>query len=181
MTREGYDGVVYDLDGTLVRLAVDWDQARESAAAVYREAGLDPDGRDLWTLFGVAPDHGLRAAVSNTVAAHERDGARDSERLALADDLATFSGPAGVVSLNAEGAVREALRVHDLAESVRTVVGRDTLSVHKPDPEPLLMAVEDLGLRPGGVVFVGDSKRDAETARRAGVDFEYVDGGPTDH
>jgi len=178
VTRE-YAGVVYDLDGTLVRLAVDWAAVRADVAETYREAGLDPGERSLWELLGAAEDAGIAADVEATIAAHEREGARASDRLAHADELLATDRPTAVCSLNSEGACRVALETHDLADAVAAVVGRDTVPTHKPDPEPLLAAVDALGLAPPDVLFVGDSERDAETAARAGTAFEYVGDGPS--
>jgi phosphoglycolate phosphatase len=48
-----------------------------------------------------------------------------------------------------------------------TMVGGDSLPVHKPDPAPLRAAFGALGAATG--LFVGDSEIDAETADRAGV------------
>jgi phosphoglycolate phosphatase len=49
------------------------------------------------------------------------------------------------------------------------VVGGDSLPVKKPDPAPLLHALDLLG--GGPVIFVGDSEVDAETAQAARVPF----------
>jgi phosphoglycolate phosphatase len=174
VTREEYDGVVYDLDGTLVRLAVDWASARRSVAGVYREAGVDPDGMDLWDMLEAARDHGLYDAVESSIADHERAGASEAERLPSAGELSELRVPAAVCSLNSEAACRIALARHALDGYVDAVVGRDTLDVWKPDPRPLLTAIARIDRGPGSVVFVGDSERDAETARRAEVAFEYV-------
>lgn len=176
----GYDAVVYDLDGTVARLAVDWDAAEREAASVFADHGIDADG-DLWSMLDLADETGLRAEIESLLADHEREGARSSERLELADCLPGHAIPVGVCSLNCEAACREALATHDLTDAVRAVVGRDTVATRKPDPEPLLAAVERLGFDAGdSVLFVGDSRRDEETARRAGVDFRYVPDGPSE-
>ena len=75
-----------------------------------------------------------------------------------------------------EAACRTALDVHDLASHVEAVVGRDTVATRKPDPEPLLAALDPLDVPPERALFVGDSERDAVTAERAGMDFRYVEG-----
>jgi phosphoglycolate phosphatase len=170
-----HDAVVYDLDGTLVRLAVDWSAVREDAAAVYRTAGVDPADRSLWALLADADGAGVATEVEATIAAHERRGARESDRLPGADRLAEDGRPAAVCSLNCEAACRVALDRHGVADRVAAVVGRDSVPARKPDPAPLLATVDALGVDPGSVLFVGDSERDAETARRAGTDFEFVD------
>lgn len=173
MTDE-YAGVVYDLDGTVVRLAVDWDAATEEVAEIFREAGVEPPG-DLWTMLDVAAEHDVADAVEAAVAAHERDGARESIRLPSADDLAATDVPVGICSLNAESACRIALEKHGLEGAVDAVVGRDTIAERKPDPEPLLATIDRLSLRPSEVLFVGDTETDAETALRAGTAFRYVE------
>ncbi|AGB31546.1 HAD-superfamily hydrolase, subfamily IA, variant 1 [Natrinema pellirubrum DSM 15624] len=169
-----YDAIVYDLDGTLVDLVVDWDAVATDVRAVYDDANLDPPGEGLWAMLEGAAEVGLHAEVEAAIAAHEHEGARSSERLAHADELLERSLPAGVCSLNCERACRIALEEHALSAAVEAVVGRDTVGTWKPDPEPLLATARRLEVEPGRALFVGDSERDLRTAERAGMDFEYV-------
>ena len=179
-----YDAVVYDLDGTLVHLAVDWDAVADDVIDVYAEHAVKLPGSDLWELLGAAEEYGLGEAVEEAIAAHERDGARRSTRLPLADlleepstvdrEAASEGPPVAVCSLNCEAACRIALETHGLDDGVDAVVGRDTVGTWKPDPEPLLAAIDALGADPSRAVFVGDSERDAVTAERAGVPFVFV-------
>lgn len=172
------EAVVYDLDGTLVRLTVDWDAAAADVADTLDGRGVDTDGMGLWRMLERADKLGHRDAVEEAIAAHERKGARRSERLAFADEMVTDL-PVGVCSLNCEEACRIALDTHALGEHVACVVGRDTVATFKPEPESLLAAIERLGASPERTLFVGDSERDAETAERAGTRFAYVGDGPT--
>jgi phosphoglycolate phosphatase len=169
-----YGAVVYDLDGTLVRLAVNWDAAASDATAAFAEAGVDVADADLWSLLETAPEHGLADDLESILAGHERRGAERAIRLPHADRVAEWSVPVGVCSLNAESACRLALDRHGLLDHVDTVVGRDSVATHKPDPEPLLTAIDRLGADPASALFVGDTERDRLTAQRAGVAFEYV-------
>ena len=175
MSDEAYDGIVYDLDGTLVDLAVDWGVVTRDVAAVLRDHEVEPDTVSLWEMLELSERTGHREVVEATITDHECAGARQSQRLALADGL-PHDVPVGVCSLNAEAACRLALDVHEIAPAVGPVVGRDSLASEKPDPEGLLSVVDDLGVAPGATVFVGDSERDAETARRAGTDFAWASG-----
>jgi len=122
-----YDAVVYDLDGTLVELTVDWAVVANDVAGVLREQGVDPGTEGLWGMLERADETGHREAVEATITDYERTGARDSRRLALADGL-PHTVPVGVCSLNAEVACRPALAVHGIEDTVRSVVGRDTLA-----------------------------------------------------
>ncbi len=171
-----YDAVVYDLDGTLVDLAVDWGVVASDVVDVYTDHAIKPPAGDLWQLLDVADEYGLEDAVEEAVAARERDGARRSTRLPLADRLDEDPGgpPTAVCSLNCEEACRIALETHGLDDDVAAVVGRDTVTAQKPEPEPLLAAIDALGADPERAVFLGDSDSDAVTAERAGVPFLSV-------
>lgn len=172
--RDDIDAIVYDLDGTLVDLIVNWDVVANEVAAVLADAGVDADGIDLWEMLDYAAENGVTEEVETVIAEHEREGARQSERLPSADVLAEAEDPVAVCSLNCEEACRIALEKHGLTEFVDAVVGRDSVDTRKPSPEPLLEAVERLAVEPGRTLFVGDSERDEITAQRAGVQFEYV-------
>ena len=172
-----HEAIVYDLDGTLVGLDVDWDAARSDAVAVLRARGVEETPEmDLWDALEAATaadSPGVRRRVDEAIAEHERSGARSAVRLPVADRL-PHDVPVGVCSLNSEGACRIALELHGIDAHVDAVVGRDSVGAYKPDPAPLLETIGRLQVDPATTLFVGDSERDELTAERAGVDFSYV-------
>ena len=167
------DLVVYDLDGTLVSLPVDWGAARDDLAADLREYDLDPEDRDLWGLLDLVESTGHRDRFEAVVGRHEREAAHEAPALELTEELRAHEGPVGVCSLNSEAACRIALDRHGLDADV--VVGRDSVGSYKPDPEPLRTALSAIGADATEAVFVGDSERDRVTAERAGVRFRWVE------
>lgn len=166
--------LVYDLDGTLVRLDVDWSVVHENVTKALEENGVETNGEDLWGLLALSKETDNGPLVESIIADHERTGAHTSTRLFLADEIPD-SVPVGVCSLNCVSAVHIALETHGLEDFVSAVVGRDSLPTQKPHPEPLLSVIEELGAEPEETVFIGDSKSDAETAERAGTQFVYVE------
>jgi phosphoglycolate phosphatase len=179
---EGYDAVVFDLDGTVARLDVDWARVDREASTIVEDHGFEPT-ESAWTALDVAEERGF-GGVHELLCNHERRGAERSTRLSAADDLLALSDAGhatAVCSLNCEAAVRIALNAHGLTEAVDVTVGRDSVATRKPDPEPLLAALRSLGVPPARALFVGDSERDAVAAERAGVAFRYVDDGPYGH
>mgnify|MGYP000424579485 CR=1 FL=1 len=171
-----FEARVYDLDGTLVRLDVDWEQAASDVVAVYEDAGhdVDPD-RDLWDLVNEAGRHAVREDVEAVLSEHERAGAENSEALPLADEVDSTRDPIGVCSLNCEDAVETALEKHGLHRYVNSLVARDTLKEQKPNPTPLLEVLDRMGATPVSTVFIGDSASDEEAAQRAGIPFQWVE------
>ena len=56
-----------------------------------------------------------------------------------------------------------------LSDSVACVVGGDTLPQRKPNPLPVIHACNLAGISPNSSVFIGDSIRDIEAGRDAGL------------
>ncbi len=75
------------------------------------------------------------------------------------------SGPDG----NSHWGVLRELELLGLSETFAAVVGYEDSERHKPEPEPFLMALDRLALRPEEVLGVGDSQFDVLGARRAGM------------
>ncbi|WP_435153626.1 HAD family hydrolase [Haladaptatus sp. DFWS20] len=172
--NDSYDAIVYDLDGTLVRLAVDWEETAKRIKPIIRTHGGNANADDALDLLPVAEEIGAADAIEPHLAAAECAGARQSERLPIMDELVEAAAPVGICSLNCEKACRIALAAHDISKDIGAIIGRDSVSERKPHPEPLLAAVEKLGVRPERTLFVGDSDSDQETARRAGTAFRGV-------
>lgn len=49
------------------------------------------------------------------------------------------------------------------------IVGQEDTLLHKPNPEPLLLAVAQLGLAPAACIYIGDQPTDILAARHAGM------------
>jgi pyrophosphatase PpaX len=76
----------------------------------------------------------------------------------------------GIVTAKRHRTVGLALdRFPALANAFDVVVGFEDTSRHKPDPEPVLLAVGKLGGEPEEAVYVGDSPFDIGAAKAAGV------------
>jgi phosphoglycolate phosphatase len=87
---------------------------------------------------------------------------------------------AGIVSTKLRRRIVSSLERYDLAALVDVVIGGDDVSAAKPDPEGVLLAIKHLGAEKSGVLYIGDSVIDAETAKNAGVDFAAVLTGATE-
>lgn len=84
-----------------------------------------------------------------------------------------------VTSKNAAGA-RRGLQQIGLEEVMEVVIGADDVQRPKPDPEPVRLALDRLGVDADAAVFVGDSLHDMHAGRAAGVRTAAVLWGPFD-
>ena len=175
--------VLFDLDGTLV------DTAPDLCNAVNRVlAGLDRGPVPLARLRQVVSKGG-RAMLA--MALPELSDAEREPLLApflahygeaLAVDSAVFAGVPellaaleargirwGIVTNKPEGLARAVIEGFGWSSRCAVLVGGDTLPTRKPDPAPLRLACERLGLVPDEAIYVGDDLRDIQAARAAGM------------
>jgi 2-phosphoglycolate phosphatase len=120
---------------------------------------LDAAAREAW----VAP---FLASYAEAIAVHSRlfDG--------MAEVLAAIEADGaswGIVTNKPAGLARALVRALALEARCGVLVGGDTLPVRKPDPQPLWLACDTLGVAPGAALYVGDDARDVEAARAAGM------------
>lgn len=91
----------------------------------------------------------------------------------------------GIVTNKPEKFVAPLLKQMGIDHYFRISVGGDTLPVKKPDPAPLIYAMEALGGTRGTTVMIGDSAADISAARAAGIPcvavrYGYNFGAPAD-
>ncbi len=75
----------------------------------------------------------------------------------------------GIVTAKRRTTVELAFAKIPIGHLFETVVGGDETTRHKPDPEPLLLALERLGARPEDAAYVGDAPFDVQAAKAAGI------------
>ncbi len=88
------------------------------------------------------------------------------------DLLARLAGEGrklGIVTSKRRSTVDLAFAVLPLERYFAIVITADQVERHKPDPEPVLIALERLATRPADAAFVGDSPFDVGAGKAAGV------------
>lgn len=84
-----------------------------------------------------------------------------------------------IVSTKRRWVIEEILKFQKLDDRVAFVVGGSDVAYYKPHPASGLLALEKSGVAADQALFVGDTVIDAETAKRAGLDFAAVCNGTT--
>jgi pyrophosphatase PpaX len=171
--------VLFDLDGTLV-----------DSAAVILGSFHHATETVLRRRF---PDEQILAQVGGTNLAHQMalldpDRVEELVRVYRAHndpqytELASFEGVLdllrqlkaegrrlGIVSAKRRPTIERVFESAGMGEYFDVVVGSDDTDRHKPDPEPVLKALELLEAEPEDAAYVGDSPFDVAAARAAGV------------
>jgi len=176
--------IVFDFDGTLAELHLDFAEMKEQLAATARQylpglAGPPAVPALEWLETLVAEVRAanparaaeLRERAEAAIAALELEAARRGR-------LFTFSRPllrelrnrgvqTAVITRNCEAAVR--MVFPDLDDYCAVFLAREHVRKVKPDPCHLLQALDALAVDPETALMVGDHPLDIETGQRAGT------------
>ena len=174
-----YPTVLFDLDGTLIDSgAIILASFRHATQTVLRREIPDAE---LAALVGRSNIHDqMRSIDAGQVDELVRVYREHNEP--LHDELEAFEGiervlaalrregrRLGIVTAKRRQTVELAFAILPLERYFDVVVTSDMTERHKPDPEPVLKALERLGVGPAEAAFVGDSPFDVASGRAAGV------------
>jgi pyrophosphatase PpaX len=171
--------VLFDFDGTIV-------DSGAIILASFRHATrevLEAEVPDLQVraMLGGASLHEQMAAIAperveELVASYRRHNVPLHDELqcctGMLDVLDRLHGERrrlGIVTAKRHETVELAFARLPLRDYFEVIVGADDTERHKPDPEPILLALERLGARAADAAYVGDSPFDVGAARAAGV------------
>jgi pyrophosphatase PpaX len=170
------EGVLFDWDGTLINSY----QADAAAyLSMFREMGVNWGLEELALHY--SPDW-YRVYAAAKIPRHRWDDADRAWRKQYANHrpklmlgarrvLSALTGrhQLGLVTSGDRDRVLRQLRAFRLMRLFAARVCSGDTPNRKPHPEPLLLALEQMQLRPSACVYVGDSPEDLEMARSAGV------------
>lgn len=181
------EAILFDMDGVLVDVAASYHEAIRGTARAFG-VELDPGeiaaakarGRanDDWRLTGdLLAAHGVHVAFQDVVAFFEglyqgtatAAGLKERERpIPSRDTLERLAGrlPLAVVTGRPRADAHEALERFGVRDLFAAVIAMED-APSKPDPAPVRLALERLGVARGWMV--GDTPDDVRAARAAGV------------
>jgi phosphoglycolate phosphatase len=82
--------------------------------------------------------------------------------------------PMGVCTNKPEMLARRVIEGLELSKYFKSIIGGDTTSTNKPDPQPLLRCLQEIGSSPQTSLMIGDSSVDVAAARATGVAVAVV-------
>jgi len=171
--------VFFDLDGTLI-------DTRELILDSFRYAcdtilGYSIPDEQLLKLVGVplpkqmemlAPEHAEAMVIAYRENNRKRHDALIESFPGVRETLLELRErglPLAVITSKMHEFAMMGLRSFDLEDFFEFLIGPDDCPIHKPEPEPLLLAAERLGLDPKNCVYIGDSPYDMQAAVAAGM------------
>jgi len=178
MKEPGFKGVFFDLDGTLINSAP---MIIKAIQVIFKKHHLGPISPDIIKNYaGMPPDSIFR------VLAPEQKDLLLQETITLEKkyrDLApAYPGIKDLIYWLSQLDIRLAVitsQAHQEMEQVKNAysfskwidfwISCDDIQHPKPDPESILVTLDQLELQPDRVLFVGDTEYDIKAGKSAGV------------
>lgn len=187
-------GVVFDLDGTLIRSSVNFKAMKRRMIEILARYGVPREllstdkttvenlrrAEKIWDEMGVDQEVRRRALkeVEEVMNEAELEALPTVEAIeGVREALEKLRGRGlklAVLTRGHQTYAVEALRRAGLLELIDVILTRDTVKKPKPDPEALLEAADRLGLGTDEIIFVGDHPIDSACAEGASVRFIAV-------
>lgn len=170
-----YDYFLFDWDGCLAKTLEVWLQAYKTA---YAEFSVNPTDQEIAHHFGdwQAPKHFGIEDVQGCVDRAVELVNEQLKQVALYDDAADLlhylknkQKKLALLSSSEKKVLGWGIDHHNLQGIFDVIVSGDDVVNHKPHPEVIEKGLSALGADKAQAIMIGDSRKDLEAAKNAGV------------
>jgi HAD superfamily hydrolase (TIGR01549 family) len=179
--------IVFDLDGTIVRLVADWHSLfkaltsrfiekyqkainHESMSAILSSVVKLGDEEELQLNFNLIQLYELENITSNQPIKEVIYFINNKELFGVSPNakLAVFS-------LNTRSTILKSLEMAGILDKFEFFVGREDVRKWKPEPDGLLKILDYFKVDAKEMIYFGDLEKDLLAGAKAGVESYYID------
>jgi len=179
--------IVFDLDGTIVRLTADWHSLRKALNARYSEKyKIISHFHRMSNLLSDIVARGDEEELHhnfNIMQKYENENITKNEPI---HDIIYFINnkevfgvnprvKLAVFSLNTRATITKSLQIAGVDNKFEYYVGREDVRAWKPNPEGLLKIREHFQVFKEDMIYFGDLKMDLVAGKKAGVESYIID------
>ncbi|MFO8020257.1 MAG: HAD-IA family hydrolase [Promethearchaeia archaeon] len=174
--------IIFDLDGTIIKLAVDWQSLKKLLSDRYSERYnnarrftsistclnhivSEDDESELLKFFNIIRKYESQNIEESEIVEETVYFIKHKETFGVRRD-ATFA----VFSLNTRATIKKSLELARISEKFDYLVGREDVRRWKPDPAGLVKIINHFGVEKKDVLYIGDMQKDLIAAKNAQVD-----------
>ena len=192
MFPERLEGIVFDLDATLVNMGgfVNWREAQKRAKETYIRCKCSEDmiqqfsERGLFNMLNLVRDENMvsmsprlvediQREVYEVIEVCEMESVDLCELMPGCDStlqwLKNRGVKMGIATSNSETVAHGILKGKRIDHYFTSVVGRRPELKMKPNPDQLLECLKEMGVKPENGIMIGDSPKDVGAAKAAGM------------
>lgn len=170
--------VLFDLDGTLINTN---ELIVESFIHTFKQYGLNYTNEEIITFNGPPLDETFKKIdedrAEDMIKTYREHNFLYHDQYVtpfphVVETIKTLSEQGlslGIVSTKMRSGVDKGLAVTGLTPYFSTIITLDDVTRAKPDPEPVLKGMNELGGTPESTLMIGDNSHDIEAGHRASV------------
>ena len=179
--------IVFDLDGTIVKLRANWHALKDVLSQRYAEKNDEQcefesiseclsklvengDEDELQENFKIIRQYELENIIETEIIPEVVDFIKHQEKFGVMSTVKI-----AVLSLNTRQTIIESLKIAGISDCVEKVIGREDVRSWKPEPEGLIKLINYFSVSPSDLIFFGDMKKDLKAGEAANVDSYYID------
>jgi pyrophosphatase PpaX len=169
--------ILLDWDGNLAKTLDIW---LDAFRAPLEKRGLNLSDEDIAASFGAFTKYLAMWGIKDIdVATEEADAiAQQSlpnvelypDALEVLESLHAAKKRVALITTSPHRNVQHLLEKYNIDRFFQVVVAGDDVKNHKPHPEPLEKALDELGGNKSDAIMIGDSDKDIGAAKNAGID-----------
>jgi len=190
MTNNLFKGkkvIIFDLDGTIVKLFAPWHALKEVLSQRYSKRHEENcEFKSISACLSEIVKNGNELELIENFEIIRKYELENIKKTELIEDVVyfiknkeKFKIESGVVltvfSLNTRRTIMESLDIAGISDKIAFIIGREDVRKWKPDPEGLFKIKENFNVDTEQMIFFGDMNKDMEAAKAAGVDFLFID------
>jgi len=173
--------LVFDLDGTIVRLTADWMSLKEHLVFKYQKIYKEKcDFKSMSACFSKIVEKGDKKVLKNffDISRHyELENIKGNqpieETIFFINNKELFGGnkdaKLAIFSLNTRDTIIKSLELANILNKIDLIIGREDVRKWKPDPEGLLKIQEYFKTKKEDMIYFGDLEKDILTGKNAGI------------
>jgi phosphoglycolate phosphatase len=179
--------IIFDLDGTLVDLPVNWTALKYFLIQMYEEeykekCNFERISQCLDKIVEKNDENVLRRFFE-IIRQYESEKIQDvhiiQEPIYFIKNKELFGlqeeTKFAVLSLNTRNTIKKALKTAGVYDKIDYIIGREDVRRWKPAPEGLLKIQKYFGVKKEEMIYFGDLKSDILTGKNAGIEAYFID------
>ena len=171
-----YDSIIFDFDGTISKIKVDWVGVREALHNHFlNEHNTNIDFTsysgglsEVDSLFGEKGNEEANAICYQYESASIRESKHNFKCINL---VKNFRGIKVIWSSNQSKVIKDILLSLDILDQFKVIVGKDDVRKAKPHYEGYYIIQKHVEINPKKTLFIGDSPSDQQAAEKLSIDY----------
>lgn len=172
-----FDNLIFDFDGTLVKLNIDWNSLKKETDELCLNLNIDIS---MFNYFNEKVDFlkslGEKGRIMEIIRKYEQPNGVVNYKVNswLVDYVSKNNKKYFIISNNLSSTIAYVLNEIGISNRFKSIIGIDRVSLSKPNPEAFDI-IKNM-LVSSKTVFIGDTEKDRIFAQNCNITFIFVGG-----